>query len=85
MTRQAGRQVVVLLPVYNLPTLVLLLEPATQGRSKGSHDAQGATHNISKSNGNQVFGKELCYRNVGPTQHAQGDDKHVGNRVIQTL
>ena len=64
-------------------TRLPLAPPATIGGAKGSHDAKDATDNVSESDWNDGLDHHLGNTNFGSTHDSEGDDEHVGDRVVQ--
>ena len=59
--------------------LVTLLEPSTHCSSKRSHDAEGASNNVSKSHGDKIFREHLSNGNFRSTKDSERNDEHVGD------
>lgn len=63
--------------------VLILLEPFSVRDAKWSHDTQSSTYNVTQGDGEQVVHQKLPYRNLGTSEHTQGNDEHVGHRVIK--
>jgi len=64
--------------------VVLFSKPAPLCHAVGHHDAERPTDNVAERHGDEIFGKHLRNGDFGAPEHAEGENEHVGDRVVES-
>jgi len=69
---------------YYLQYLLIAFEPVALCHTVGHHDAERPTDNVAERDGNEILGEHLRDGDIGTPEHAEGQQEHVGDRVVES-